>query len=162
MNFQEINQDRRVMSTAGKMEKYLDAGFSSRAKTSVNNHAITAGIALALPLFGLDNIIYIVTLWHMYSSLCSLAGKSFYSNFWKSIISGFLVNIIVCTFLEWVVSFIPLFGFLGAFIIGYASIKLSGAAYLKVLESMHNGNVNERYSFTNAMNYKQIQSNPKN
>ncbi len=58
MDLQKLNDDRRMISGATKLNNLVDKGFSERAKSLVNTHAVIAGIALALPLMGFDNIIY--------------------------------------------------------------------------------------------------------
>lgn len=148
MDLQEINDDRRMLSAANKLNNVVDKGFSENAKNLVTNHAVIGGIALALPLFGVDNILYIIALWHMYYKLCDLANKSFGSNKTKSFLGAVIVNIIVASILELACNILPFVGgIIGGMIIGFASIKISGAAYLKALEIAHNGNVAERYTF---------------
>ncbi len=84
----------------------------------------------------------------MYYKLCDLANKSFGSNKAKSFIGAIIVNVIVASLLELACNVLPIVGgIIGGFIIGFASIKISGAAYLKALEIAHNGNVAERYNF---------------
>ncbi|MDE7422039.1 MAG: hypothetical protein K2N35_17775 [Muribaculaceae bacterium] len=154
MDLQELNDDRKMISGANKLNNLIDRGFSDRAKSLVTNHSIIGGIALALPLMGFDNIVYLIVLWHMYYGLCELANKSFGSNKTKSFVGAIIVNLIVATVLELACNVIPVVGgIIGGFIIGFASIKISGAAYLKALEIAHNGNVAERYSFNNKKLY---------
>ena len=148
MDLQELNDDRKMIAGANKLNNLIDRGFSDRARTVVTNHSIIGGIALALPLFGFDNIVYLIVLWHMYYDLCDLAQKSFGSNKTKSFVGAIIVNLIVATVLELLFNVIPVVGgIIGGFIIGFASIKISGAAYLKALEIAHNGNVAEKYTF---------------
>lgn len=147
MEIQEMNDDRKMISGAVKVNSLIDRGFSDRAKSVVNNHAWIGAIALALPLFGLDNIIYIIALWHMYFKLCELAKQSFGANKTKSFIGAAIVNVIVASVLELACNALPIIGgIIGGAIIGFVSIKISGAAYLKALEILHNGNVSETYS----------------
>ena len=151
MDIQELNDDRKMISGANKLNNIIDRGFSDRAKSLVTNHSIIGGIALALPLFGFDNIVYLIVLWHMYYGLCDLANKSFGSNKTKSFVGAVIVNLIVATALELVCNVVPVVGsIVGGFIIVFASIKISGAAYLKALEIAHDGNVAERYTFDNT------------
>lgn len=114
----------------------------------VNNHAIGGAIVFALPLFGFDNVIYAIILWHMYVKICDLAKKSFGTNVIKSFVGAVIVNIIVASLLELICNcFTFLGGMIGGAIIGFVSIKVSGAAYLKTLEIAHSGKVAERYTF---------------
>ena len=100
MDFDELNADRKAFNAANKIDGYINRGFTQQAQTLVNNHAIVGAIALALPLFGLDNIIYLIALWHMYVGLCNLARKSFGSNMTKSFIGAVIVNVLVASVLE--------------------------------------------------------------
>lgn len=150
MDVQELNHDRKLLSGATKINKIIDRGFSIQAQSCVNNHAIGGAAIYALPLFGLDNIIYAIVLWHMYISLCKLAGKTFGSNVSKSFIGGFIVNILVSSLLELACNVLPIVGgIIGGAVIGFFSIKISAALYLKGLEITHHGNVAEKFSFRN-------------
>lgn len=150
MDFNELNTDRKAINAANKIDGYINRGFTQQAQTLVNNHAIVGAIALALPLFGLDNIIYLIALWHMYVGLCDLARKSFGTNMTKSFIGAVIVNILVASVLELACNVLPFVGgIIGGAIIGYISIKISGASYLKALEIAHGGDVAERYTFSN-------------
>lgn len=147
MDLQELNQDRKIASAANKVDKIIDRGFSDKARSIVNQSAWIGAIALAFPLFGLDNILYGIVLWGMYVRICSLAKQSFGQNMTKSFIGGFIVNLLVSGLLELLLSPFPGLNFVGAFVVGFLSIKISGAAYLKALEILHNGNVSEKYDF---------------
>ena len=136
---------------AAYMDKYIDKGFSKRAKKSVTSHAVCGGIVLALPAFGLDSIVYMIILWHMYSALSGMARESFKSSRTKNFIGAFIVNIIVTIGIDLVLSFLPVLGWIGAFFVGYLSLKVSGAAYLSALELLYQGEVRERYSYSNIV-----------
>lgn len=142
------NQIARVMSKeAGVVDRYIDKGFSKRARKKVSMCAFWGGLAFALPLFGLDNIIYMIILWGMYSSLSKMACEAYHSSRTKNFIGGFIVNFLVASAIELALSFIPVVGWVGAFLVGYLSLKISGAAYLSALEVLYQGKVNERYNY---------------
>lgn len=142
------NQIARVMSKeAGVVDRYIDKGFSKRARKKVSMCAFLGGLAFALPLFGLDNIIYMIILWGMYSSLSKMACEAYHSSRTKNFIGGFIVNFLVASAIELALSFIPVIGWVGAFLVGYLSLKISGAAYLSALEVLYQGNVSERYNY---------------
>lgn len=142
------NQIARVMSKeAGVVDRYIDKGFSKRARKKVSMCAFWGGLAFALPLFGLDNIIYMIILWGMYSSLSKMACEAYHSSRTKNFIGGFIVNFLVASAIELALSFIPVVGWVGAFLVGYLSLKISGAAYLSALEVLYQGNVSERYNY---------------
>lgn len=83
------------------------------------------GLLLMFPEFGFGVIIYVIVLWHMYSSICNKLGISFSRNFWKLVGVGFFVNIIVALILNIVCSIIPL---LPAFV-HYAQFYISGKMF---------------------------------
>ena len=142
------NQIARVMSKeAGVVDRYIDKGFSKRARKKVSMCAFLGGLAFALPLFGLDNIIYMIILWGMYSSMSKMACEAYHSSRTKNFIGGFIVNFLVASAIELALSFIPVVGWVGAFLVGYLSLKISGAAYLSALEVLYQGKVNERYNY---------------
>lgn len=142
------NQIARVISKeAGVVDRYIDKGFSKRARKKVSMCAFLGGLAFALPLFGLDNIIYMIILWGMYSSLSKMACEAYHSSRTKNFIGGFIVNFLVASAIELALSFIPVVGWVGAFLVGYLSLKISGAAYLSALEVLYQGNVSERYNY---------------
>lgn len=149
MDLVELDQDRRALNTTQKLNNRIDAGFSKKAKSVVSTRAIIGGIAFAFPLFGLDNIIYCIVLWNMYITLAKMARPTG-SNIVKSFIGGFLVNIIISSIIELGVSFIPIGGIIISFLVGYLSIKISGAAYLKVIEGMFSGKVQEKYDLNSV------------
>lgn len=97
----------------------------------VKNHAMCGALIMVFPLFGLDWIIYIGILWHMYYAICQKVGVSL--NF-GNVIVGFIVNIIVAIVLDAILTFIP---FLIGFIV-YAQFYFSGKAYIETLKKMKN------------------------
>ena len=51
-----------------QLANYGDKMFDKDTAKIVRRHAFWAAIILALPLFGLDVIVFAIILWHMYSS----------------------------------------------------------------------------------------------
>lgn len=96
----------------------------------VHTHAKWGALAIALPFLPfIDDIIYVVVLWHMYSALAECAKKN------VDIGLGIFVNIMVClgvmavdSVLEWTV----IGGIIPAFIV-YIQFYLSGKAYISIL-----------------------------
>ena len=89
---------------------------------TIKIHALIGGILMAFPEFGFGVIIYIIVLWHMYSSICDKVSISFSKHWGKLIGFGFIVNIIVALILNIVLSVLPI---LSGFIV-YAQFYLSG------------------------------------
>lgn len=111
--------------------KFANKMFEKDVFKIVKNHAMGGALIMLFPLFGLDWIIYICILWHMYYAICQKVGVPL--NF-GSIIAGFVVNIIVAIVLDIILTFIP---FLIGFIV-YAQFYFSGKAYIETLKKMKN------------------------
>lgn len=119
----------------GKIAKIVGGGMFPEEEMLkiVHGHAMVAAIALALPLFGLDWIIFIGVLWHMYSALSEKVGVPFGCG---SIIVGLLVNIVIAIGVDIVGTFIPVIGWLTTAGIVYLQFYLSGKAYIETLKKM--------------------------
>lgn len=96
----------------------------------VKRHAFWGALVMLFPLFGLDWIVFIFVLWHMYNAICEKLGTSL--NF-STIAVGFIVNIVIAIALDLLFTFIP---FLIGFIV-YAQFYFSGKAYIETLKRMH-------------------------
>ena len=107
---------------------------------------------MVIPLWGIECILYAVVLWGMYAELCKLAKVPFWSNFFTSVLGGFIVNVIVVFILNLILDFIPVAGWIGAAVVGYCATLFSGCAYLEVLASLHKrGKVKERFNTSKAI-----------
>ena len=109
--------------------KFANKMFEKDVFKIVKNHAMWGALIMMLPLFGLDWIIYIGILWHMYYAICKKVGVSLD---FGNVIVGFIVNIIVAIVLDAVLTLIP---FLIGFIV-YAQFYFSGKAYIETLKKM--------------------------
>lgn len=110
---------------------YGDKMFDNDTAKIVRSHAFWGALIMALPLFGLDWIIFCCVLWHMYSALCERAHKKF--NF-GSIIVGVIVNILIAIILDVALSFIPILGWLGTGFIVYLQFYFSGKSYIETIK----------------------------
>ena len=110
-----------------------DKMFDKDTAKIVRRHAFWAAIILALPLFGLDVIVFAIILWHMYSSLAQRAHKRLDTG---SIIVGVIINILVAFAINFVLEFIPVIGWLGSGFLAYLQFYLSGKTYLETLKQM--------------------------
>ena len=109
---------------------------------------------MVIPLWGIECILYAVVLWGMYAELCKLAKVPFWSNFFTSVLGGFIVNVIVVFILNLILDFIPVAGWIGAAVVGYCATLFSGCAYLEVLASLHKrGKVKERFNTSKAISF---------
>ena len=94
----------------------------------VKRHALAAAIVMMFPLAGLDWLIYIYVLWHMYNAICKKVGTTL--NF-GNIAIGFFVNIFIAILLDVLFTFIP---FLISFVV-YAQFYFSGKAFIEILKN---------------------------
>ncbi|MGM9872083.1 MAG: hypothetical protein ACI30X_01320 [Muribaculaceae bacterium] len=108
-----------------------DKMFDKDTAKIVRRHAFWGALILALPLFGLDLVIFCIILWHMYSSLCKRANTSL--NFFTAIV-GVGVNLIVAAFVDTALTFIPIIGWLGSGFIAYLQFYFSGKIFLEIID----------------------------
>ena len=110
-------------------EKLANKMFEKEVFSIVKKHALCAAIVMSLPLFGIDWIIYMIILWHMYSASCEKVGTTLNIS---SVIVGMIVNIIVGIALDIILTLIPL---LIGFIV-YAQFYFSGKAFIETLKKI--------------------------
>lgn len=128
-------------------EAAATTGLSEKVQSCVKSRSLLAAIIMVIPLWGIECILYAIVLWGMYAELCKLAKVPFWSNFFTSVLGGFIVNIIVVFILNLILDFIPIVGWIGAAVVGYCITLFSGCAYLEVLASLHErGKVKERFN----------------
>lgn len=131
-----------------------DASLSKDVSNIVKNRSIIGAICMAIPLWGLEGIIYAITLWGMYIKLSEKANVPFWKNFLTNVLGGFIVNIVIVMILNFILDFIPIGGWIGAAIIGYCATLISGCAYLETLAALHGKHkVKERFNTDSAINY---------
>lgn len=108
-----------------------DKMFDKDTAKIVRSHAFWGALIMALPLFGLDWIIFCCVLWHMYSRLCDRANTTLHVG---NIIVGAIVNIAIAIAIDIVLSFIPIIGWLGTAFIIYLQFYFSGKSYIETLK----------------------------
>lgn len=109
-----------------------DKMFDKDTAKIVRSHALCGAIVMALPLFGLDWIIFVVVLWHMYSSLCKRANQTLTLG---NIVIGILVNVVIALIVDGALTLIPLIGWLGTAFIVYLQFYLSGKMFIENIKS---------------------------
>jgi hypothetical protein len=148
-----MNIDKAALKLAIAMGKAADAGFPQEMKDIVKKHALIAAIAMAFPLFGIDTIVYIITLWLMYKKLAEMAHVPFSSNLIKNIIAGVLTNLVITLIVGIVLDFIPGLGWIGAAAYGYLVMTFSAIGFINFLTMVHdNGKVKQQYDFNASVN----------
>ena len=110
--------------------------FEKDMASIVRNHSLWGAIILALPLFGLEWIVFVCILWDMYGDLCKKCGRKFT---FGSLTAGIVVNIIVAFLIDALLTFIPVIGWLGASFIVYLQFYSSGKGFIETLRGMDIG-----------------------
>lgn len=106
-------------------------------KSAVNTKAILGGIVMAIPLWGLETVVYAFILWSMYAKVAEIAGIKFSGSIVKNVLGGFVINLICVFILNLFLDFILIFGWIGMMVAGYLATRYSGIAYLGILEQLH-------------------------
>lgn len=135
-----MSLETSIIKLCYAVNRGADRGLSESMKSCIKSYSWWATIIMALPLFGLDAIIYAIVLWSMYRKISNLSGVPFTGNTMKNILGGFIVNIVIVFVLNMVLDFIMFFGWIGSAIVGYYATKLSGQAYVEVLVQLHGRN----------------------
>ena len=117
--------------------KFADVALSKEVAKAVKTHSFIGAVCMAIPLFGLETIVYIWALWSMYVKISKYAQISFWQHFARNVLGAVIVNIAVALVFGIVLDFIPVIGWIGQGCIGYFSIFLSGCAYLEALARIH-------------------------
>lgn len=117
--------------------KFADVALSKEVSKTVKTHALIGAICMAIPLFGLETIIYICALWGMYVKISKYAHVSFWKHFFRNVLGAVIVNIAIALAFGIILDFILVAGWIAQGCIGYFSIFLSGCAYLEALARIH-------------------------
>ena len=132
-----MNEYQVSMKAISTIEKFLDGSLDDEIKTEIRKRGLIGGICMAVPLWGIETLIYAIVLWGTYAKISKISTVPFKENAVKNAIGGFVVNIIVVFLLALVLDFVPVAGWIGSFAVGYVSILLSGLGYVKMLKAMH-------------------------
>lgn len=132
-----MDEYQASMKAISTIEKFLDGSLDDEIKAEIRKRGLIGGICMAIPLWGIETIVYAIVLWGTYSKISQISTVPFKENAVKNIVGGFIVNLIVVFLLALVLDFIPVFGWVGSFAVGYISILLSGLGYVKMLKAMH-------------------------
>lgn len=131
--------DYSYIQAAAKIEQFLDGALDDEITSNIKSRSIGGGFCMLIPLYGIETIIYAICLWGTYKKIAEICSVPFKDNIIKNIIGGCAINIIVTFVLGLVLDLIPglIISCIGSYIMGYLSIKASGAAYVKALKLMY-------------------------
>lgn len=131
------NQD--YLNAARRVESFMEGALDKEIASQVKSRAIIGGLCMAIPLYGLELIIYGICLWGEYGKISQISGVPFKNHAVRNIIGGFILNLIVTFVLNLVLELIPglILSSIGGFVVGYASLEISGMGYVKMLKRLH-------------------------
>lgn len=129
--------EKTYAQLARYIERFVDGAFDSEIKKVVKTRALIAGAVMAIPLWGIETIVYFFCLWGTYKKICDIGHVPFRENFVKNVLSGIITNLIVTFGLGLLMDLIPVVGWVASFALGYISLYLSAMGYVKVLKKFH-------------------------
>ena len=138
--------------------KWGDKMFEEDIAKTVKRRAFWGALIMALPLFGLEWIVFTIILWNMYSALSEKVGTKLK---FGTIAVGFIVNIVVAIAIDALFTLLPVLGWLGTGFLVYLQFYLSGKMYIETLRKAYPNRPTQptqqqiRYSNNNA----QIENN---
>jgi len=124
-------------AAANKLDQFMEGALDGEVKSKIRKKALVGGLCMAIPLWGIETIIYIFVLWKTYSEISNISGVSFKNSLVKNVISGMVINIIVTAILGAILDMIPVGGWIASFAMGYISLLMSGMGYVKALKVAH-------------------------
>ena len=132
-----MDENRLAIKAFSKLDQFLDGALDEKLKSSIRNRAIVGGVCMAIPLWGIETIVYFIVLWGMYSEVAKISTVPFKDHLLQNIGGAVVVNILVALFFGFLLDFFSVLGWIMSFVVGYASITLSGLAYIKTLKAIH-------------------------
>ena len=144
--------ENKLASTAfSKLDQFLEGALDNELKSVIRRRSIVGGLCMAIPLWGFETIIYIIALWGTYSKIAKISTVPFKDNLWANIGGAVVVNIIVGVVggivLDTLAAFTAGLTIVISFVLGFASITISGMAYIKTLKSIHGKKVKTDIDF---------------
>lgn len=135
-----MNEYKASVSAIQTVEKFMSGALDKTIKSAVSKRGWIGGACMAIPLWGIEVVIYAIVLWNTYGEISKISGVPFKDNAVKNIVGGFIINIIANLIFGFILDFIPVVGWLGSFLVGYFSIVTSGMGYVKMLKALHGKN----------------------
>ena len=150
--------DKTYAQLARYIESFVDGAFDNEIKSAIRTRAVIAGIVMAVPLWGLETVIYFICLWGTYKKICDIGHVPFRENFIKNVLSGIITNVLVTFVLGLVMDLIPVVGWVASFALGYISLYLSAMGFVKVLKKFHGNKLKTDLNIQRGL--AQLQNNP--
>lgn len=150
--------EKNYAQLARYIESFVEGAFDNEIKSAVRTRAVIAGIVMAVPLWGIETIVYIVCLWSTYRKICDVGHVPFRENFVKNVLSGIITNVLVTFVLGLLMDLIPVVGWIASFALGYISLYLSAMGYVKVLKKFHGNKLKTDLNVQRGLAH--LQNNP--
>lgn len=126
-----------LVKGAIKIEQFVSGALDGQIKSMLTKKAVVAGACMAIPLWGIETVLYAVCLWSSYSNISTISGVPFKDHFVKNVLGGMALNIAITFGLCFLLDFIPVAGWICSFVVGFISIYLCGMGYVKTLKFIH-------------------------
>lgn len=114
--------------------KWGDKMFEKDIAKIVKRRSFWGALIMALPLFGIEWIVFTIILWNMYSALSEKVGTKLK---FSTIAVGFIINIVVAIVIDALFTLLPVFGWLGTGFLVYLQFYLSGKMYIETLRKAY-------------------------
>lgn len=140
-----------------KVNLFLEGSLDGEIKSAIKSRAILGAIALAIPLPAISTIAYVLILWNTYSKIAEISTVPFRDHLWSNISGAVVINILIgiaSEFLCWLFGV----GTLMVLFLGYASISISGMAYVKALKVMYKDKATQDLNWKGGA--KNVKNNP--
>ena len=132
-----MDENKIAVQAFTKLDQFLDGALDAELKSVIRKRSIIGGLCMAIPLWGIETIVYVVVLWGTYKEVSRISTVPFKDHLWQNIGGAIALNILVGIVSGIILDMIPVVGWIAQFVIGFASISVSGMAYIKVLKALH-------------------------
>lgn len=120
-----------------KVNLFLNGSLDGEIKSTIKKKAILGAVFMALPIPVVGIVGYMWCLWTTYSRVAEISTVPFKDNLWANISGAVVINIVL-GFVSEALCYVLGFGTAVLLLLGYASISISGMAYVKALKVMYN------------------------
>ena len=132
-----MNEDKLAVQAFSKLDLFLSGALDKELNSAIRGRAIVGGLCMAIPLWGIETIVYIIALWGMYKKVAQISTVPFKDHLLRNVGGAVIVNIIIGVVAGILLDLLPVVGWVVSFVVGFASITISGMAYVKALKALH-------------------------
>ncbi len=154
-----MNEIRMSYKAVTTLDKFLEGSLDGELKSAIRTRAIIGGICMAIPLWGIETIVFVIALWGTYQKISEISTVPFKENFVKNVLGAIILNIVIAFVLGLILDFLPVLGWVGSFALGYAQITISGMAYVKTLKAIHGNRAKTDLNIDRGIQYLKDNNN---